>query len=153
MQHALRTRGLDELHALVCPRCFAVQKRYFLFSRSDGLEALNPQALRLGLLVEAVVKLSGASIAFQLLEGERARLTAADLARRVHDCYFVAYKVPVPPEALQLFSGPRELRGMDAIPFRPVTVRLDRRAGMKEREVLELLRSRIERRFRPDSKP
>jgi hypothetical protein len=39
---------------------------------------------------------------------------------------------------------------MDAIPSRPVTVRLDRRAGMKERAVLELLRSRIERRFRPD---
>jgi hypothetical protein len=151
MQHVLRTRGLDELHALVCPRCFAVQKRYFLFSRSDGLEALNPQALKLGLLVEVVAKLSGASIAFQLLEGERARLTAADLARRVHDCYFAAYKVPVPPEALQLFSGPRELRGMDAIPARPVTVRLDRRAGMKEREALELLRSRIERRFRPET--
>ena len=150
-QHVLRTRGLDELHALVCPRCFAVQKRYFLFSRSDGLEALNPQALKLGVLVEAVVKLSGASIAFQLLEGERARLTAADLTRRVHDCYFAAYKVPVPPEALQLFSGTRELRGMDAIPARPVTVHLDRRAGMKEREALELLRSRIERRFRPEA--
>jgi len=39
---------------------------------------------------------------------------------------------------------------MDAIPARPVTVRLDRRAGMREREALELLRARIERRFRPD---
>ena len=149
-QHVLRTRGLDELHALVCPKCFAVQKRYFLFSRSDGLEALNPQALKLGLLQEAVVKLSGASIAFQLLEAERARLTAADLSRRLHDCYFAAYKVPVPPEALQLYSGTRELRGMDPIPPRPLTAKLDRRAGMKEREALELLRSRIERRFRPD---
>ena len=150
LQHVLRTRGLDELHALVCPRCFAVQKRYFLFSRSDGLEALNPQALKLGLLQEQVVKLSGASIAFQLLEGERARLTAADLGRRLHDCYFAAYKVPVPPEAIRLFSGPRELRGMDAIPSRPVTAKLDRRAELRERGALELLRSRIERRFRPD---
>jgi len=149
-QHVLRTRGLDELHALVCPRCFAVHKRYFLFSRSDGLEALNPQALKLGLLQEAVVKLSGASIAFQLLEEERARLTAADLSRRLHDCYFAAYKVPVPPEAVQLFSGAKELRGMDPIPPRPLTAKLDRRAGMKERAALELLRSRIERRFRPD---
>ncbi|HVE84103.1 MAG TPA: molecular chaperone DnaJ [Myxococcales bacterium] len=155
LQHVLRTRGLDELHALVCPRCFAVQKRYFLFSHSDGLEALNPQALKLGLLQEQVVKLSGASIAFQLLQGERARLTAADLGRRLHDCYFAAYKVPVPPEALRLYAGgrqgQRELRGMDAIPARPVIARLDRRAGLSEREALELLRSRIERRFRPDS--
>lgn len=151
LQHVLRTRGLDELHALACPRCFAVQKRYFLFSRSDGLEALNPQALKLGLLQEVVVKLSGASIAFQFLEEERARLTTADLSRRLHDCYFAAYKVPVPPEAIQLFSGSKELRGMDPISGnRPVTARLDRRAGMKEREALELLRSRIERRFRPD---
>lgn len=150
LQHVLRTRGLDELHALVCPRCFAVQKRYFLFSRSDGLEALNPQALKLGLLQEVVVKLSGASVAFQLLEGERALLTAADLARRLHDCYFAAYKVPVPPEAIQLFSGKRELRGMDAIPARPLTARLDRRAELRERAALDLLRSRIERRFRPD---
>ena len=150
LQHLLRTRGLDELHALVCPRCFAVRKRYFLFSRSDGLEALNPQALRLGLLQEQVVKLSGASIAFQVLEGERPRITAADLARRLHDCYFAAYQVPVPPEAVRLFAGPRELRGMDAPPPRPVTARLDPRAGLSDRAALELLRSRIERRFRPD---
>ena len=96
------------------------------------------------------MKLSGASIAFQLLEGERDRLTAADLTRRLHDCYFAAYKVPVPPEALQLFSGTRELRGMDAVPARPVTAKLDRRAQLRERAALELLRSRIERRFRPD---
>ena len=147
--HLLRTRGLDELHALVCPRCFAVQKRYFLFSRSDGLEALLPQAERLGLVVEQVVRFGGASIAFQLLADERPKLTAADVARRLHDCYFAPYKVEVPAEAVRLYSGKRELRGMDAVRG-PLVAKLDRRAGKKDREVVELLRSRIERRFRPE---
>jgi hypothetical protein len=149
--HLLRTRGLDELHALVCPRCFAAQKRYFLFSRSDGLEALNPHALRLGVVVEQVVRFGGASIAFQLLAEERPRLTAAELVRRVVECYLVPYKVEVPPEAVRLFAGKKELQGMDPVPGGTITARLDRRAGVKDRDVLELLRTRIERRFRPES--
>lgn len=150
LAHLLRTRGLDELHALVCPRCFAAQKRYFLFSRSDGLEALNPHALRLGALVEQVLRFGGASIAFQLLAEERPKLTAAELVRRVVECYFVPYKVEVPPEAVRLFAGKKELQGLDQVPSGTVTARLDRRAGVKDRDALELLRTRIERRFRPE---
>jgi hypothetical protein len=39
--HLLRMRGLDERHGQLCPHCFGVQ--------AEGLEALQPHVLRLGM--------------------------------------------------------------------------------------------------------
>ncbi len=74
--HLMRTRGLDELNGLVCPRCGKVGKSYFLFNWSEGQEALLPFALQVGLVDEAVLKLGGAGIAFQQLASAREALTA-----------------------------------------------------------------------------
>ncbi|HEY6100838.1 MAG TPA: molecular chaperone DnaJ, partial [Anaeromyxobacter sp.] len=74
--HLLRTRGLDELNGLCCPRCGAVLRSYWRYGEAEGLEALAPHALRLGLVAEQAVSFAGTTIGFQMLPAELERLTA-----------------------------------------------------------------------------
>ncbi len=152
LQHLLRTRGLDELNGMLCPLCAHVQKSYWLYSRTEGQEALLPHALRLGTVVEQVVRLAGKSVGFQFLPEEREALTAAGLRQRFADLYLQPYGVELDPARVRLVQSghvlaPEALVGKG-------TVKLELEAteeGPSEKEVLELLRSRIERRFRPDA--
>jgi hypothetical protein len=148
--HLMRTRGLDELNGLVCPSCGAVLRSYWRYGEIEGLEALMPFALRLGLLEEQVVRLAGTAVGFQMLPAERERLTAGKLRRRLHELYFAAYGLAVPPAALHLRAGRSELEPSARVPEGPVTVAFGREAPISEPQALELLRARIERRFRPD---
>jgi hypothetical protein len=148
--HLLRTRGLDELNGMLCPLCAHVQKSYWLYSRTEGQEALLPQARRLGVVVEQVVRLAGTSVGFQLLPAERQALTAARLRQRFVDLYLVAYGVEARPEHLRLVQGGKVLAPEARVGRATVKLELEPDAGHSEKEVLELLRSRIERRFRPD---
>lgn len=148
--HLMYTRGLDELHALVCPRCGAAQKRYWMYSRNDGLEALLPEAQRLGLVSEQVVRFGGAAIGFQFPSVLRHPLRATELLDRLWSCYFQPYGVELPRESVQLVSGNSVLGASAPLPEAPVSVRLKKGAGMSSRQAVELLRSRIERRFRPE---
>ncbi|XXF79101.1 molecular chaperone DnaJ [Myxococcaceae bacterium GXIMD 01537] len=149
--HLLRTRGLDELNGMLCPRCFGVQKSYFVFNMApEGLEALLPHSLRLGLVVEQGVRLAGASLGFQFLPGERETLTARQLLERWVDLYLKPYGVELSPEHLRLTRGGAELEPDAPVPPSVVTLTLAEGSGTTERELLELLRSRIERRFRPE---
>lgn len=149
--HLLRTRGLDELNGQLCPRCFGVQKGYFVFNMApEGQEALLPHALRLGAVVEQGVRLAGASVGFQFLPGERAALTVEQLRQRVVDLYLKPYGVELAPEQLRLSRSGAVLAPEAPVPVGVVTLTLTEQAGTTERELLELLRSRIERRFRPD---
>ncbi len=149
--HLLRTRGLDELNGQLCPRCHGVQKGYFVFNMApEGQEALLPHALRLGTVVEQGVRLAGASVGFQFLPEERAALTVEQLRQRVVDLYLKPYGVELAPEHLRLSRSGAVLAPEASVPSGVVTLTLDEQAGTSERELLELLRSRIERRFRPD---
>ncbi|MDQ3263534.1 MAG: molecular chaperone DnaJ [Myxococcota bacterium] len=147
--HLLRTRGLDELNAMVCPRCAKVQKRYWLYSRNDGIEALLPDAQKLGLVVEQVVRFGGASLGFQMLPSEKQQLTVRELIDRLWECYLTPYQVEIPPGTLELFVGARRLRADARISQRVVGAKLSPKAGLSSTAAVELLRSRIERRFRP----
>lgn len=150
--HLLRTRGLDELNALVCPSCGKVARRYFIFSRNDGIEALQPDALKLEVVAEQVVRFAGAAIGFQLLPSEREALTAGAVLDRFVDCYVVPYKLELTREALELHLGGQRLRSNARIPGGAVpTLRLSAKAPLSAKEALSLLKSRIERRFRPDA--
>jgi anion-transporting ArsA/GET3 family ATPase len=150
--HLMRTRGLDELHGQLCPLCAHVQKSYWLYnSKPEGLEALLPHARRLGAISEQVLRLAGTSLGFQLLPEERAELTASKLRQRFVDLYLTPYGVELEPAHLRLVHGGKELEPEAAVPEGVVTLKLAPEAGRSEREVLELLRSRIERRFRPDT--
>jgi hypothetical protein len=150
--HLLRTRGLDELHGMLCPLCAHAQKSYWSYnSEPEGLEALLPHARRLGAIAEQVLRLAGTSIGFQLLPEERAELTPARLRQRFVDLYLTPYGVELEPSHLKLVQGGQELPPDSPVPEAVVTLKLSPEAGRTEREVLELLRSRIERRFRPDA--
>jgi hypothetical protein len=151
LQHLLRTRGLDELNGLLCPLCAHVQKSYWLYSRSEGQESLLPHALRLGTIVEQVVRLAGKSVGFQFLPEEREALTAAGLRQRFVDLYLLPYGVELEPTHLRLSQGGKPLEAQAPVGKGTVKLELAPEAEKPEKEVLELLRSRIERRFRPDS--
>jgi hypothetical protein len=148
--HLLRTRGLDELHGIVCPGCGAVLRSYWRYGEADGLEALAPHALALGLVAEASAQLAGTAIGFQMLPAEREALTAAQLRRRFVDQYLAPYDVAIPAGAVGLAAGKTALSPATRIAAGDrLRFTLEPDAGMTPEELLELLRARIERRFRP----
>ncbi|MFY0527470.1 molecular chaperone DnaJ [Archangium gephyra] len=151
LQHLLRTRGLDELNGMLCPLCAHVQKSYWLYSRSEGQEALLPHSLRLGTIVEQGLRLAGTTIGFQLLPEERETLTTAQLLQRFVDLYLQPYGVELDPAHLRLVQRGKELETEAPVTRGAISLKLEPGAGTSEKEVLELLRSRIERRFRPDT--
>ncbi len=149
--HLMRTRGLDELNGLCCPGCGALLRSYWRYGEVEGLEALAPWALELQLVSEQVVWLGGTAIGFQMLPPERARLTGQKLRQRLLDLYFSAYGLEVPAREVRLVAGGAEIGASARVPERgTVKVVLARGAGVGEAEVVEILRARIERRFRPD---
>ncbi|WP_395811997.1 molecular chaperone DnaJ [Archangium minus] len=151
LQHLLRTRGLDELNGMLCPLCAHVQKSYWLYSRSEGQEALLPHALRLRTVVEQGLRLAGTTVGFQFLPEEREALTAAQLLQRFVDLYLQPYGVELNPAHLRLVQAGKTLEPEVLIGRGAIKLVLDPEAGTSDKEVLELLRSRIERRFRPDA--
>jgi hypothetical protein len=154
--HLLRTRGLDERHGVVCPRCGGVLRSYWRYGEAEGLEALAPLSLALGLVVEQPVALGGATLGFQFLPAERDELTAGELLARFAELYLEPYQAAVPRQSLRLVPGGRA--GAPAKPLASraavaglsgLAIRLAPDAGMAEEGLLELLRTRVERRFRP----
>jgi len=152
--HLLRTRGLDERHGIVCPRCGRVLRSYWRYGEAEGLEALAPVSLALGLVEEQPLALGGAALGFQLLPEERGALTARGLLARFAELYLEPYQSPVEAAALGLVQG----TGAKARPLaskaplagvRGLSLRIAPEAGVAEVGLLELLRTRIERRFRP----
>jgi len=148
--HVLRVRGLDEVHGLACPRCAAVLRSFWRYGPAEGLEALAPLAVEIGLVVEQRVRLAGASFAFELLPAERARLTARALLRRFDELCLTPAGVQLPRGALALRAGRRLLAPGARVPEEAaVSIVAGPAAGVAERELLVLLRDRVERRFRP----
>jgi hypothetical protein len=148
--HLLRTRGLDELNGIVCPACGGVLRSYWRYGGVDGLEALAPFALRLGLVAEIVATLGGTAIGFGLLPEERDALTADRLRRRFAELYLGAYGVELAPAAIQLLAGGEPLGpGARVADAGALELGVAAGSGVTAEELLELLRARIERRFRP----
>lgn len=145
--HLLRVRGLDELHGLVCPACGAVLRSYWQYGEAGGLEALAPLSLEVGLVAEVALRLGGATVALQLLPAERERLTAAGLRDRLLELLFAPYRIELPPRALRIRAGRRELRARESVPEGRLAAAIEG-GPLGEAEALELLRTRVERRFR-----
>jgi len=151
-RHLHRTRGLDTLHGLVCGGCGAVLRSYWRYGEVDGLEALAPHALRLGLVAEVTAALAGTVLGFQWLPPEAEELTAERLRRRFAELYLTPYEVALEPAAVQVLAqdedgplGPgAKVAGRGKLELEPAPD-----AGITGPELLELLRARIERRFRP----
>jgi hypothetical protein len=149
-RHLYRTRGLDERHGLACAACGAVLRSYWRYGEVDGLDALAPHALRLGLVAEVTAQLAGTAIGFQLLPIERERLTADRLRRRFADLYLAPYDVELDADKLSIGTARGPIASTARVDAeRGLRILLDPASGMAEEALLELLRVRIERRFRP----
>jgi hypothetical protein len=149
-RHLERTRGLDARHGLACVACGAVLRSYWRYGELDGLEALAPHALRLGLVAEVSAELAGTVLGFQMLPAEAAALTAGRLRRHFAELYLEAYEVGLSPEAVIVEgSGGALARGARVAGHAPLRFEIAPGAGTTAEELLELLRARIERRFRP----
>ncbi len=151
--HLLRTRGLDERHGVVCPRCGGVLRSYWRYGEAEGLEALAPVSQALGLVVEQRVALGGVTVGFQLLPAQQEGLKVRELLARFAELYLEVYEAPVTRELLRLVPGGARSRplapGAPVAGLRGLSLRLAPEAGLAEEGLLELLRTRIERRFRP----
>ncbi|MBI5067340.1 MAG: molecular chaperone DnaJ [Deltaproteobacteria bacterium] len=145
--HLLRLRGLDEVHGLVCPGCGSVLRSYWQYGEPGGLEALAPLALEAGLVAEVSLRFAGAPLALQLLPAERQALTGTALRERLAAVLFAPYRIEVEARHLRLRSKAGEVGPRQRVPAGRLVLGLHA-AGLGEAEALELLRSRIERRFR-----
>jgi len=146
--HLLRTRGLDELNGLVCPRCGVVQRSYWRYGEPEGLEALAPWALQLGLVAEQPLALAGTALGFQMLPEEREGLTASALRDRFAELYLAPYEVELPVTGLTITSGRKPLKGSARIAEQRVSLAVDPESGTTAEGLLELLRGRIAQRFK-----
>lgn len=148
--HLLRTSGLDERHGIACPRCGSILRSYWRYGEAEGLEALWPVARRLGLVVEQTVRLGGTTLGFGMRPDEREALTARALVGRLEELYLGPCQVELPAAAVRVMGAAGELapRGRVAGAGR-LAFRLGAEAGTTEDGLVELLRARIERRFRP----
>lgn len=145
--HLLRLRGPDEVHGLVCPACGCVLRSYWQYGESGGLEALAPLALEAGLVAEIPLRFAGTPLALQLLPEERRELDGAGLRERLVAVLFAPYRIEVTAKQLRLRARGREVGPRHAVPPGRLGVTLAP-GTLREAEVLDLLRSRIERRFR-----
>jgi hypothetical protein len=85
-----------------------------------------------------------------MLPAERQELTVASLRKRFVDLYLAPYEVDLPAVAVGVASGRGPLSpGARIAPGDRLRFTLERDAGTTAEELLERLRARIERRFRP----
>jgi hypothetical protein len=148
--HLLRTRGLDEVHGFACPRCGTVLRSYWRYGDSEGLEALAPLSLEVGLVAEAHVRIGRRLVAFQMLPAPRTALTAERLSRLVHALYVQPHGLPLQVRHLAFQAdGAAEPLGRDEVvpEGAPVKLRLAG-AAIREREVISWVKERIAERFR-----
>jgi curved DNA-binding protein CbpA len=145
--HLLRIRGPDEVHGLACPACGEILRSYWRYGEPGGLEGLAPLAVEVGLVSEMALRFAGATVALQLLPAERARLTGGALRRRLADLLFAPYRIDIGPGRLRILAGRREVGPREQVPGGRLAATLGG-GGMTDAEALELVRSRVERRFR-----
>ncbi len=150
--HTYRTRGLDERHGLLCPRCGAVLRSSWRYGPPEGLEALAELALSVGLVAELRVQLGDTSLGFGGRPEEVEALTAAGLAASFEALYLEPYGVDLPPGSVRVASRGRLLQPRARLAGRPALSLQLEGPGAPE-GLVELLRTRVERRFRPEGTP
>jgi hypothetical protein len=148
-RHVVRTRGLDEVHGLVCPACGALLRSYWRYGDPEGLEALAALAGEVGLVAEQVARLDGISLSFQMLPAARERLTAAGLRALFAELYLAPCGMDLDPARLQVRAHGGVLRPSARVPAAGVRLSLEPGAGLTDAGLVEALRARIDRRFRP----
>lgn len=147
--HLLRLRGLDEVHGLACPACGGVLRTFYRYGPPEGLAALVPLGVDVGLLAEQAVRIGRSAVTLQMLPAERGRLTARALLRRLCELCLAPHGIELPPAALRLRAGGAFLPAGARVP-EGVRVELvvDPAAGLPEQELARAIRAGAKRRFR-----
>lgn len=149
-----RLRGLDDLHAMACPRCGHLVRSYFLPRGKDLQSVLNTAFLDLELLSEWRFRMGSASVAVQLLPVQLERMTVGQLKRRFWVDVLERHAIPVPLESVRLVQARRpvqERRKLAHLETQELVVTFGARAGVSVTDALETVRHRIRTRFRPDT--
>ncbi len=149
-----RLRGLDDLHAWVCPACGEVLKSYWMPRGQDVQSVLNDAFLDLELLTEWTFRLGRASVATQLLPVQLESLSVAHLKRRFVEDVLARHGVDVPEKHVRLLQAQKpvpERRLLADCPTRSFSVAFAPGAKVSVSDALERVRYRIRNRFRPEA--
>jgi hypothetical protein len=151
-----RLRGLDDLHAWVCPACGHSLKSYWMPRGQDVQSVLNDAFLDLELLTEWTFRLGRASVSTQLLPVQLEVLHVGQLKRRFVDDVLVRHAVDVAERQVRLLQGRRpvpERRLLADCPIRTFSVAFAAGTKVSLADALEQVRYRVRTRFRPETPP
>jgi hypothetical protein len=146
-----RTRGLDDLRALVCPSCGHTLRSYWMPKGKDLQSVLNPAFLDFEIVSEWSFKISRGSIAAQLLPLQEGQLDVAALTKRLHDDVFKRYDIPVTENQLTLVQSKKKVApktSLAELERRDFRVQFAKDVEISESDALEMLRHRIRNRFK-----
>jgi hypothetical protein len=147
--HLLRVAGLDEVQGLVCPRCGAPSRTFWSYGEPEGLEALVPLGLHLGLWEEVVLRIGGPRLRFGLVAAERERLTAGALVARLEELCLRPAGVAIDPAALAVRAGGQVLAPGELVPRgAPLALGVARGAAPPARALARTLAEAAATRFR-----
>ncbi len=146
-----KLRGLDNLHASVCPNCGHTLESYFMPKGEDVQAVLNPTFIEYELVSEWTFRLARASIAVQLVPAQVELMTAGDLKKRLVDDLFTRHELEISRGDVLLLQN--EQRVSEKTPLHELieqnfSVRFHERCTLNETDALELIRHRIRNRFR-----
>lgn len=149
-----RLRGLDDLHAWVCPACGHSLKSYWMPRGQDVQSVLNDAFLDLELLTEWTFRLGRASVSTQLLPQQLETLSVGQLKRRFVEDVLLRHAVAVSEKQVRLRQGQRlvpERRWLADCATRTFSVAFAEGTRVSLADALEQVRYRIRTRFRADS--
>jgi len=151
-----RLRGLDDLHALVCPACGHTLKSYWMPKGKDVQAVLNDAFLDLELLTEWTFRLGRASVSTQLVPAQLETTSVQELKRRFVADVLVRHGVDVREKQVRLLQARKpvlERRLLADLPSRTFSVAFAQGTKVSLADALEQVRFRIRTRFRPDGLP
>jgi len=145
-----RTRGLDDLRAIVCPSCGHALRSYWMPIGKDVQAVLNDAFLDLEIISEWSFHIGRGSVALQLLPMQVESMRLVDLKRRVFDDVFARHALELTLEQLELWQDKKRLR--DTLPLselldQTLVLRFTADVKQSEADALEIVRHRVRTRF------
>lgn len=146
-----RTRGIDDLHASVCPACGHRLKSYWLPKGEDVQSVLNTAFVDFEIVSEWTFGLSQSSLSMQLVPAQVDTMTVGDLKRELVETLFVRHELEIGRSHVVLLQeGKRvpEKTPIDDLDSPRFEVQFTADAALPLDDALEIVRHRIRNRFR-----
>lgn len=146
-----RTHGLDDLRALVCPRCGYTLRSYWMPKGKDVQAVLNAAFLDFEIVCEWSFQLGRGSVGTQLLPLQVESMCVGDLKLRLYEDLFKRYELELEPAHVILAQAAGPLADevpLAELPDSTFVVQFADEAAMRETDAFEVLRHRVRNRFR-----